>query len=112
MAKKLFDNGLFESSRMILPEHRDAWIRMANTKLARFKPTLDDQEIQRIEYEIVRSYNKRTKIKLALFDSYEDKEITGIVVALNTYKREIKFLTAEDDWEWIYIKDIIAASEE
>lgn len=112
MAKKLFDNGLFESSRMILPEHRDAWIRMANTNLARFKPTLDDQEIQQIEYEIVRSYNKRIKIKLVLFDPYEDKEVSGVVVALNTYKRELKLMTSEDDWEWIYIKDVISASSE
>lgn len=112
MGKKLVGNGIFEGSRMILTEHRDEWIRRANTKLARFKPTLDDQEIQEIEYTIVQSYNERTKIKLILFDPYEDKVVSGIVVGLNTYRREVKLATAQDEWEWVYIKDIISASAE
>ncbi|WP_211750082.1 YolD-like family protein [Paenibacillus sp. Marseille-Q4541] len=110
MSKKLVGNGIFEGSRMIIPEHRTAWLMQEESKKIRTKPTLDDQEIQQIEHTIVYSYNKRVNISLVLFDPIEDKEVEGVVIGINTYRREIKFSSSEDDWEWIKIKNIIYAS--
>lgn len=41
MAKKLEGNGLFESSRMILPEHREAHNQYMTHKDPRPKPMID-----------------------------------------------------------------------
>lgn len=110
MMKKLQGNGLFESSRMILPEHREAWIKREESKKVREKPVLDDQEIQEIEYLLVESFNKRKPVVLTLFDPIEDKRVIGIVSSINTYLREVKLVTFDDDWQWIKLKDIISAS--
>lgn len=110
MGKKLLDNGLFESSRMILPEHKEAWIRREESKKVRTKPVLDDQEVQQIEYLLVESFNKRIPVVLTIFDPIEDQRVIGVVTSINTYLREIKLVIFEDDWQWIKLKDIISAS--
>lgn len=48
MRSRLKDNGLYESSRMILPEHREAWLAQCEQQERRGKPVLDEQEYQRI----------------------------------------------------------------
>lgn len=110
MVKKLQGNGLFESSRMVLPEHREAWIRREESKKVRTKPVLDDQEVQQIEYLLVESFNKRIPVVLTIFDPIEDQRVIGVVTSINTYLREVKLVIFEDDWQWIKLKDIISAS--
>jgi hypothetical protein len=48
-------------------------------------------------------------ITLWLFDEYEDTELTGIVVLIHTFRREIKLSMAEGKWQWIKIDEIISA---
>ncbi|WP_397386306.1 YolD-like family protein [Paenibacillus sp. VCA1] len=57
MAKKLEGNGLFESSRMILPEHREAYNRYMTHKDLRPKPVIDEQEWQQIGQALQDSFN-------------------------------------------------------
>ncbi|WIV21540.1 YolD-like family protein [Paenibacillus polygoni] len=75
----------------------------------RRKPVLDDQEMQLIEGALLESFNQHCKVDLALFDTNEDRHITGIVTTINRYTRDIKLSIAADEWEWIKITDIIAA---
>lgn len=49
MGKKLEGNGLWESSRIILPEHKEGYLRLMKDRQRRGKPELDDQEVQLIE---------------------------------------------------------------
>ncbi|MDK8193786.1 YolD-like family protein [Paenibacillus sp. UMB7766-LJ446] len=48
MAGKLDDNGVFEGSRMILPEHRDAYVAHMHELNRKDRPVLDEQEWQLI----------------------------------------------------------------
>ncbi|MBP2243874.1 YolD-like family protein [Paenibacillus xylanexedens] len=43
MRSRLQGNGLYESSRMILPDHREAWLEQEEKALEKEKPTLDEQ---------------------------------------------------------------------
>lgn len=47
--KKLEGNGLWESSRMMLPEHKEAINRQQNKEGRKVRPTLDAQEIELME---------------------------------------------------------------
>lgn len=42
MRSRLKDNGLYETSRMIMPEHREAWLAQCEQQKRRGKPDLDD----------------------------------------------------------------------
>jgi hypothetical protein len=55
MGKKLEGNGMWESSRMMLPEHKESLLEQ-NRHLKDFaRPVLDEQEIQAVEEAICRS---------------------------------------------------------
>ncbi|MNB97106.1 YolD-like protein [compost metagenome] len=108
MGKKLVGNGIIESSRMILTEHRDAYLEHMNQLNRREKPTLDNQEVQMIERAIVDSFNRRCVIELTLFDPFEDEKISGVVSSFNTSTREVRLLLGED-YRWIKISEILSA---
>ncbi|OAB33855.1 YolD-like family protein [Paenibacillus glacialis] len=108
MSKKLNGNEMYESSRFIIPQHREAALRQAREISRREKPLLDEQEIHRIERVLIDSYNRRTFITITLFDPFDDVQMKGLVIVINTYLREIK-LWFEDEYNWIKMIDIIAA---
>ncbi|MFK4302332.1 hypothetical protein ABH892_002436 [Paenibacillus sp. RC254] len=45
MGKKLEGNGIWESSRIIIPEHKEAYLKLMKDRQRRGKPELDDQEV-------------------------------------------------------------------
>lgn len=106
--KKLEGNGLWESSRMMLPEHKEAIIRQQLEEGRKDRPTLDSQEMEMIEQALAESFHTRRKIKLRLFNEYEDVECTGTVVVIHTFRREIKLATGLGEWEWVKIEDIVS----
>ncbi|MGG3506576.1 YolD-like family protein [Paenibacillus lautus] len=106
--KKLEGNGLWESSRMMLPEHKETIIRRQLEEGRKDRPTLDPQEMELIEQSLAESFHEHRIITLRLFDEYENKELTGIVVLVHTFRREIKQSIAEGDWHWIKIDEIVS----
>lgn len=109
MATKLEGNGLFESSRMILPEHREAYNLYMIQKDPRPKPVIDEQEWQQIGQALQDSFNQHVPVTLQLYDPYEDKQATGFVTVINMFTKEIK-LRYGDDWDWIKFEDIVSAN--
>ncbi|WP_339222604.1 YolD-like family protein [Paenibacillus sp. FSL W7-1332] len=106
MSKKLEGNGLWESSRMMLPERKEAIIRLQLQEGRKDRPTLDRQEFELIEQALAESFHEHRTITVRLFDEYEDTELIGIVVLIHTFRREIKLSIAEGDWRWIKIDDM------
>ncbi|MDR6883093.1 YolD-like family protein [Bacillus sp. 3255] len=112
MGKKLEHNGLWESSRMMLPQHKEAAIikRKESQRLPR--PIRDDQGIQIISATLSQSQIYRKPIVLTLYDEYETKELTGIVT--RSQRNEFRFdtedpFTGEINWDWINYSDVLRA---
>ncbi|MEF3351577.1 YolD-like family protein [Paenibacillus sp. GYB006] len=108
MSKKLSNNGLYESSRMILPEHREAYNEYMSKTDMKLKPIIDEQEWQMIGVALSESLRSHVKVTLTLYEPHEFKELTGLVSVINTYRKEIKF-HYDDDWEWISFDKIVSA---
>ncbi len=64
MSKKLEGNGLWESSRIIIPEHKEVYLKLMKDRQRGGKPELDDQEAQLIEQALIESYNTCQPITL------------------------------------------------
>ncbi|MFB4321642.1 YolD-like family protein [Priestia sp. BR_2] len=107
---KLDGNGLWESSRMMLPEHRETIIRRQLEEGRKDRPTLDPQEIELIEQALAESFYEHRTLTVRLFDEYENTELTGIVVLIHTFRREIKLSITEGDWQWIKVDEITSVS--
>lgn len=110
MASKLAGNGIFEGSRIILPEHREAYLNEMSVQERRGKPVLDEQEIQLIEQAIFESYQECRSVTLTVFNPFDDEEIRGVVAAIDKPSRRIKLVRSEEDYSWIRIEEITAAS--
>jgi hypothetical protein len=106
MGHKLEENGLWESSRMMLPEHTERIIvensEFKHKRLPR--PTLDEQEWEQIMRVLMESLGTRVSAHFQLYDEYEDSAAIGIVERVDPYRR--MFLV---DGEWFKMSDIIGA---
>ncbi|MEK4187237.1 MULTISPECIES: YolD-like family protein [unclassified Paenibacillus] len=107
--KKLEGNGLWESSRMIMPEHKIRILDDALNEETRKKPELDPQALTEISEVLAQSLEDCSPITLKLFGEYEDRSIHGIVMRVDRQLGQIKF-RHDDDWEWIKIEDVVGAN--
>lgn len=110
MASKLTANGVYEGSRIILPEHREAYLVQEALQIRRGKPILDDQEMQMIEEAIFESYQECRSVTLTVFNPFDDEDIRGVVELIDKQNRRIKLVRAEEDYSWIKLEEITAAS--
>ncbi|MGM0882616.1 MAG: YolD-like family protein [Bacillota bacterium] len=104
MAKKLEGNGMWESSRMMLPEHKIALNEWDRERQKRTRIVLDDQEWEDVSRAVAQSMKQRQPIKLRMFHDFEDLEIVGIVDRVDQMKGQFMV-----DGEWFAIKDIEGA---
>ncbi len=110
MSKKLEKNGLWESSRMMLPEHREAIVGQNRSLMKREKPDLDEQGQEEIVRAIGLSMLLSKPITFVLFDEYEERDITGIATKINKENGTVKICGAGGE-EWIRFTDIICARQ-
>ncbi|QGQ96143.1 YolD-like family protein [Paenibacillus psychroresistens] len=106
MSKKLEKNGQWESSRMMLPEHREAILEQNRSLKKKVKPEMDEQ----VQEEILRAIGVSMWLNLpmtfVLYDEIADYELTGIAVKIDTSNRMVKVREAADE-SWIKFVDIV-----
>ncbi|WP_079913059.1 YolD-like family protein [Paenibacillus sp. 32352] len=105
MGYKLEDNGLWESSRMILPEHRSRIIRNSKEQDRREKPTLAEEEIQVIAAVVAQSYHQEVEATFDVFNPFEHKEIRGVVTKVDQQLRRFRV----GEHEWVNFSEVIKA---
>src|SRR5689334_21254958 len=104
MSIKLEGNGLWESSRMIMPEHRVKMVEDRRKLNVRKRPTLAEDEIEAIERLISESFAEKTAITLILFDEYEDCRAVGVVQRIDSGRQRVMI-----DGDWFALADVIGA---
>ncbi|WP_138751667.1 YolD-like family protein [Paenibacillus sinopodophylli] len=105
MRKKLEGNGLWESSRMMLPEHKVAINELEKALRQRTRVELDEQEWEHVARSVTDSLQQRQPITLRLFHPLEELTVIGIVDRIDQLKG--RFMV---DGEWFLIGDIEGAA--
>lgn len=105
--KKLEGNGLWESSRMMLPEHKQALNALDDEQKKRSRIDLDEQEWENVSQVVGASMQHRQQITLNMYHPLEELTIVGIVDRVD--QRGGRFMV---DGEWFQIKDIEGAQLE
>ncbi|OAB35283.1 hypothetical protein PMSD_13205 [Paenibacillus macquariensis subsp. defensor] len=108
MSKKLQGNGVYESSRFIIPQHREAAVRQAQEINRRVKLTLDEQQSEMVEHALSESIREHVPVTLQVFGAFENSEVIGMVTRVDTYGKQVK-LSFDDEFEWIKFENIISA---
>ncbi|MCY9658171.1 YolD-like family protein [Paenibacillus chondroitinus] len=112
MSKKLELNGLWESSRMMLPQHKEPAIRNRKEAQRISRPIRDEQEIQNISAVLSLSHMYKKPIELTLYEEFKIRKITGIVTRTKhgEFRLDIVKPNGETvDWEWIGYRDVLKA---
>ncbi|REK76433.1 YolD-like family protein [Paenibacillus paeoniae] len=107
MRKKLEGNGLWESSRMMLPEHKAAINAYSESLRRRVRIELDEQEWEQVSRVVSESLLRRQPISVRLFHPVELLTVIGIVDRVDELKG--RFMV---DGEWFPIGDIEGAALE
>ncbi|PYE52476.1 YolD-like family protein [Paenibacillus barcinonensis] len=109
MGKRLEGNGIYESSRMIMPEHREAMLQQEKEQQRKGKPILDEQAIEEIVRTLAESYHEKTTVDLVVFSPFDDEHYSGVVIGINQSRGKVNLLL-EDGEKEITIAEIISAN--
>lgn len=108
--KKLEGNGLWESSRMIMPEHQTRINNDEREQHRKEKPEIDPQEWELIDLALYHSMEDHAPVTLTLFDPFNERIAKGIVMQVDRQLKRIKLRWSDEEWDWIEMTEIIDAT--
>lgn len=95
MSKKVQGNGLWVSSRMMLPEHQKSIINHRKKLNCRSQRMLDEQEVDRICRLLVMSMEERVQVTIELYDPFKCSTLIGRVIDIDVLGHRVKLLLSE-----------------
>lgn len=104
-------NILWESSRMMLPEHKAYLVERRETLGDRVKPSLDSQRQDQLSEALAYALAHKAEVSLTLFTPKENKHIHGVLLKLDEQLRRLK-VSCTDRICWINLEDIIEIEHE
>lgn len=107
MTKKLQGNGIWEASRMMLPQHKERINEHRTTLEKKEKPVLHSDEKELLNQNISMSLYNRELIRVVIFGEYENREITGVVKSISEISSKFK-LEIEEGYEWVDFDEVIS----
>jgi hypothetical protein len=107
--KKLRGNGLWESSRIILPEFREAITNQRLSLNGRQKPEYDEQRVEELSAAIAEAIMSGAATAVTTFGDYGDKTMVGVVMKIDPIERVIR-LRMRADTVQISLEEIINIS--
>jgi hypothetical protein len=96
MSKKLQGNGLWESSRMFLPEHKEALLKQKRSQSEYSSPVLGEDQLQEIDRVIAESIEYDQAVTVTYAGQYETVQFWGWVKTVNRHEQRIKIINDED----------------
>lgn len=96
-------NVLWESSRMMLPEHREAFIRQRRDWAVRERPEADEQEQERWIAQLMEAFRMRTPLKVRVWEVQREREWNGIVRAVDPERSRFQLATGEAEQQRVWL---------
>ncbi|PZM63711.1 YolD-like family protein [Paenibacillus dendritiformis] len=104
---KLDGNGLWESCRMIIPQHKNALLELDLKKHVLSRPEYDTQVLEEFSYRLNQALKMKEPITLEVYGTYESREVSGIVLDVDIIGRRAVKMQQDDSYEWIRVEDIL-----
>ncbi|MEO2203655.1 YolD-like family protein [Paenibacillus pabuli] len=107
MSKKLEANGLWESSRMMLPQHKERIIQHRTQIHYQAKPLIHEDEWEMIAQNVDMSLNYTLQATIEVFNESGNRYIHGIVTSVSTFGKKIK-IEMDHGFEWVDFDQLVA----
>jgi hypothetical protein len=101
-------NLLWESSRMMLPEHKERIVGHRESLKRKERPVLDEQEMEELALKIGESLEAGRPVTLKLYGDFANREVAGVVTKVDPQAGRIRLRTATGD-VWVKMRDVIGA---
>ncbi|TBL77671.1 YolD-like family protein [Paenibacillus thalictri] len=106
MSKKLQGNGMWESSRMMLPEHREQIIRHKQEMNLQPKPLLDEQKLDELSRQLFAAVAVKLEVTVTVFDRYGNQTVKGRIEKVDPLLKRAK-ISNQHSGAWIELIDIL-----
>jgi hypothetical protein len=106
MSKKLTGNGLWESSRMMLPQHREAFVSQQKKGAPRIRPTIHEDEYELIVRHLKESFYTQKVITIERFCEQQSDYVKGCVSRIDEQSQRVQMERAGVQ-TWLSLVDII-----
>ena len=100
-------NLLWESSRMMLPEHKEAIARHRRELQRKEKPVLDEQRLIELSHVLSEARQRRLDVRLVCMIRMQSRCSPG-GIKIDPVQRKMRLATAEGE-VWISLDDILDA---
>ncbi|MGG3642052.1 YolD-like family protein [Bacillus gobiensis] len=100
-------NMRWESSRMMLPEHREAILARKKAQMKVEKPAFDEQQIEDMENLICESMEFVFPLQFKVYDNGYFREVTGLVEYINGRTKQLHVVDIKGDTTFIRFEDIV-----
>jgi hypothetical protein len=106
MTKKLEGNGLWEASRMMLPQHREAFVSRQEALDSPRMPQIHEEEFELIVRHLKESWYTQKLIVVEWFHEHKREHSTGAVQHIDEHQQRIQLKTDAFSC-WITLQQII-----
>lgn len=96
---------------MMLQQHKEALLRHQGEQHRRERPNLDDLVVEDISRRLQLSMENREPVTLQLYDPFEQREVSGIVVDIDMIGQRVRVQEGEER-NWIRVEDILGVRGE
>ncbi|MCM3257076.1 YolD-like family protein [Paenibacillus lautus] len=107
MSKKLEKNGLWESSRMTLPQHKERIVEHVNKRTTIEKPTLHEDEWENIAQNINLSISFNESVVIEIYNQYGNRLVEGVVSSISKIGKKLR-LEWDAGYEWVDFDEIVS----
>ncbi|MDQ0299619.1 REP element-mobilizing transposase RayT [Salibacterium salarium] len=109
MANKLTpgSNMRWESMRMILPEHREQWLKHQEKAKKSKKPVLDEQQWEEFEWLLSEAIQEKEELKFTYWEDGYFYDVIGYCHYINTKQKQFHIKNDEDEVNFISFDQII-----
>lgn len=106
MSKLLSGNGMWESSRMILPQHKERILSEQKEETKRKKPIFHEDELEDLARNIAEYAHNKERVAITTFGTYKNNIIEGLIIEVSEQKKAIR-IQSEHNNRWIQLFEII-----
>lgn len=107
MSKLLSGNGMWESSRMMLPQHKERIKSDLKKEKIKRRPVLHEDEWEDILRNIAEYAHSKEQVVVTIFGEYENQTIEGWISEVSEQRKAIRVKSDEDN-QWIPIAEIVS----
>ncbi|MDQ0339344.1 hypothetical protein J2S00_002131 [Caldalkalibacillus uzonensis] len=104
-------NLMWESSRWMLPEHKEALQKLKQEQSRQKRPVLDEQQVEEINDKLRQSLQFHLPVTVCLFGEFKNREVKGVVKRINPALGQVKLVNDQEE-EWLSFQDIFDVSIE